>query len=208
MNSSPCAKLTMPRMPKISASPTPISTYIAPRTRPWKTSSERMAGSRRRLRSMRSEPLLHDVVEPLAEGLDRPLVAVLAQVKHIHPVRDADRLPDVLVDDQDGVAVLLEAGDLRVDLVDQLRHQADRGLVEQQGLGARHGEPRHLEQPLLAAREGACRPAPALLELRVAGVDALEPLRHPRLVPPDRPGPELEVLLDRHRREGAAPLEQ
>src|SRR3954454_5743510 len=120
MNSSPCAKLTMPRMPKISASPTPISAYIAPRTKPWNTSSERIAGSRRRLRSMGSETLLHDVVEPLAEGVGPSLVAVLAQVQHVDPVRDADRLPHVLVDDQDGVPVLLQPGDLGVDLVDQL----------------------------------------------------------------------------------------
>src|SRR3546814_4942787 len=78
-----------------------------------------------------SDPLLHDLVEPLGDLIPRSHVAVLTERQGIDVVGDADRLLHVLVDDEDGVALLLQAGDLLVDFVDELRHEPDGGLVEQ-----------------------------------------------------------------------------
>src|SRR3546814_1602013 len=94
---------------------------------------------------MPSGPLLHDLVVPLVYVIPRSLVAVLTERQGIDVVGDADRLLHVLVDDEDGVALLLQAGDLLVDFVDELRHEPDGGLVEQQGLRTGHGQPGNLQ---------------------------------------------------------------
>ena len=92
-----------------------------------------------------------------ANSLLRPVVAVLAEIEHVDVIGDLDRLLDVLVDHQDGEFLLLQLRDLVVDEIDQLGHQADRGLVEQQRLRSGHGQARDLEHALLAARERARR---------------------------------------------------
>jgi hypothetical protein len=100
------------------------------------------------------------------------------------------------------------AFDLGVDEVDELGHQADRGLVQEQGPGSGHGQAGDLEHPLLAARERARRLPPALLQLGKTGVDLLERAPERRLVALEDPAAELEVFLDRHARKDAVALEQ
>ena len=81
----------MPRMPKISDRPTPISAYIAPRTRPWKISSERTAGSSQYVEIDHQSHSRMMSVEPLLEVGSGPVVAVRPEIEHVDVVGDLDR---------------------------------------------------------------------------------------------------------------------
>src|SRR3546814_17126106 len=91
--------------------------------------------------------------------------------------------------------LLLQAGDLLVDFVDELRHEPDGGLVEQQGLRTGHGQPGNLQHALLAAGQPARGEAPHFFPARVARVEALAGILHARLVLATAPATPPPVLL-------------
>src|SRR3546814_12532570 len=103
--------------------------------------------------------------------------------------------------------LLLQAGDLLVDFVDELRHEPDGGLVEQQGLRTGHGQPGNLQHALLAAGQHARGEAPLFFQARVARVEALEGILHAPLVVAHDPATQLQVLLDGPAYEHAVSLE-
>src|SRR5206468_8296177 len=132
-----------------------------------------------------------------ALGHDPPLL------EDVGAGRDGEGLRDVLLDQQDRDALGVDPGDDLEDLVDDLRRQAERGLVEQQEARHRHQRPPDRDHLLLAARERAGELSPALAQDGESGEDALEALGAPRACR-GRVAADLEVLLDRHRREEAA----
>ena len=71
------------------------------------------------------------------------------------------RLRGVLLDEQDGGALLVDLGDDREDLRDEHRGEPHRRLVEQQHARARHERAADREHLLLATGERAARLRPA-----------------------------------------------
>ena len=94
-----------------------------------------------------------------------------------------------LLDEQHGDAALADLGERLEDHVDDLRREAERGLVEQQDVGPGDERARDRELLLLAAREHAGAPAPELLDDREERVDGFDVLGARRRASggPDRP---------------------
>src|SRR2546425_6401556 len=129
----------------------------------------------------------------------------LADLEHIGLLRGGEREVRVLLDDEDGQALLVQPGEDLEDLADDDRGEAERGLVEHEQ--ARPGDQRAAEREhlLLAARERAGRLCAPLAELR-------EVAEHPRGVVLEavaaaaRVGAEAEVLPDGELADDPAPL--
>src|SRR4051812_5567883 len=81
----------------------------------------------------------------------------------------AQRRLDVLLDEQDRHAAVVDAADLAPDLRHEERHDALGGLVEDDELRPHHQAARDGEHLLLAARERAARLADTLLQAREMG---------------------------------------
>ena len=105
----------------------------------------------------------------------------------------------VLLDQEDGQALGLEADEDAADLADDERGEPFRRLVEEQHPAVGEERPADGQHLLLAARERAARLGFALPEAREQLEDAIEG-------PPVRSGAEEQVLADRERREDAASL--
>src|SRR5919205_4366977 len=149
---------------KSIASPSASSAYVEPSESPlmhcWTNSC-------RVIRSFRHAEVggLHAAVAP--ELLRRPLRLDRAHAHEVRAVADAERLVDVLLDEQDRHALLVAEPDDQVeDEPDELRREAERRLVEEEQPGRRHERPRDRELLLLAARERGSRQAQALAEHR------------------------------------------
>src|SRR3954449_9178808 len=114
------------------------------------------------------------------------------------PVGEARQGVDVLVDDDDRLALALEALQAGPDLGPDERRQALRRLVEDEELRVRHQGPADREHLLLAAGELRAEVVAALLQPREQLVDALErPARRPGAGGRGRD----EVLVHGERRE-------
>ena len=74
-----------------------------------------------------------------------------AGLQHIGAIRDRERHDGGLIDQQDGHALVAQRGEQIVKPFDQLRREAERGLVEHQHARARHQAARDREHLLLAA---------------------------------------------------------
>src|SRR5262245_4813680 len=88
--------------------------------------------------------------------------------------RDGESLHHVLLDQQHGHAVGVDAGTDLEDLVDDGRGKAERGLVEQEQARPRHERAPDGHHLLLAAGERAGELPPTLAQDRERRVDALE----------------------------------
>src|SRR6266511_4565777 len=148
MNSTPCAKLTTSMIPKIRVRPEATSARIMPVTMPL------MVWMRSCSSTLHPQVLMDDgVVVPEIRGS-----GVMAHHTLLHDVDALARLEGerhVLFHQQDRDTVAVECVDDLADLRDHARHQAFRGLVEQDDLRLQHhgaGDGEHL---LLAAGEGA-----------------------------------------------------
>src|SRR5438128_407707 len=103
------------------------------------------------------------VVQELAARAAHDDAAVL---EHVGALRDLERHGDVLLDQQDGEAALVEEVDGAQHLLHHQRGEAERGLVEHDELGRTHQAAADGEHLLLAAGHGAGDLRAALLEPR------------------------------------------
>src|SRR5919198_3450795 len=181
---------------KSIASPSASNAYVEPSESPlmhcW-TNSWKVIRSRRHAEVGR----LHAAIA--AEFLRRPLGVDPAHAHQVRAVADPKRLVDVLLDEQDGDALLApEAHDQVKDEPDELGREAERGLVEEQEPRPRHESPCDRELLLLPARERGRRQPQPLAERR----EELEQPFPPGVVArPARGGAEAQVLRHRQARE-------
>src|SRR3990172_6947595 len=111
---------------------------------------------------------------PAAQLLDSTLAFDQAGIHQIGPVDDLQAAVHVLLDQQDGHAALVQAGDQLENLVDQGGGQPQRGLVQHEQARTGHERAGDGQLLLLAAREGGPRLLQALLEYREEVVDLIE----------------------------------
>src|ERR1700724_2199933 len=180
MNSSPCAKLTTSMMPKISVNPEAISARIMPVTMPFTVwmSSRRGGKLRKKSRTviiLHTQILVDDGVVRL-ERRGRRLVPDRALLHEIDALARREGERHVLLDQQDGDALLGERGDDLPDLRHHARHQAFGRLVEQDDLRLEHHGAGDREHLLLAARQRAARLVAPLGEHRKICKDLAEQL--------------------------------
>src|SRR5215472_10617851 len=121
-------------------------------------------------------------------------------LEHVGVVRDLERLPRVLLDHQDGETARVDLLDLLEQALDDLRRQAERGLVHEQqpwlgDQGSRDGQ--HL---LLAPGQRAGELAPALAQAREQ-LEQMVDARAERGAVPARERPQLEIFVDAEGRE-------
>src|SRR6266571_2191385 len=110
----------------------------------------------------------------VGEAFARPLATDLAPLDHVEVIRDLDRLVDVLIDEEDRHTARTRGPELGVDLLDDPRREAGRGLVdEEQARGGHHllRDGQHLR--LAAAQRRRASPSP-LAEMRKRRVGALQ----------------------------------
>src|SRR6266542_2338281 len=140
-------------------------------------------------RELRARPL-----EPDPPGLD-----------HRAPLRDLERLAQVLLDEEHGDAGRVPLGDRAHHLLDEDRREAEARLVEHEEPRLRHERAPDRAHLLLPAGEAAGDLATPLAQPRERREDLLEVPRrggaHARVV-----GAELEVLAHRELRPELAPL--
>ena len=123
--------------------------------------------------------------------------------QNVGPVGNIQRHGDVLFDQQNGQPAFSQPRDQIENVVDHLRRQAERRLVEQQQPGPGHQRPSNRKLLLLAARQGAGQlPAPfrenrEQFEHLLPGGCGGGPVAARR-------GAERQVLVDGKRREHAA----
>src|SRR2546421_7601243 len=128
-----------------------------------------------------------------------------AGFEHVASVRHRQCLGRVLLDQQDGGALLIDVADDVEDLVDQDGGEAQRGLVEQQDTGSRHQAASDREHLLLATRKRATDLIQTLFDARKQFEDMF-------LVPPNSlpvlagEGAEEQVVADGQAAEDPAPL--
>src|SRR5881409_2279218 len=140
----------------------------------------------------------------MAHLIDRAVPDDLAQAQHHRAFGRLDRLARVLLDQQHGAAALVQALELVEDQGDRLRREPDRGLVDQQDLGAAQHRHRHLQQLLLAAGHVPGELVAPLAQDGEEVVDVLALALDVAVL--DGVGGHLQVLVDRHHREVAAAL--
>src|SRR5438552_3433994 len=176
MNRSPCAKLTMSMIPKISVSPEATSARIMPFTRPFTictmTWSTGIIGS--------DSQVLVDDGGVGAQRRRGPVVADGALLHDVHAVRDVERERYVLLHEQDGHALLVKDIDDLADLRDHARHEALGRLVQQDDARLEHHRARDGEHLLLASRQRAARLVAPLGQDREALVHLVEERLPPR----------------------------
>ncbi len=126
-------------------------------------------------------------------------------LQHIGAIGDAERLEHVLLDQQNGGAVVAHLGDDVEHVVDDGRRQPERRLVEQHDAWPRHQRPSDRHHLLLAARQLAGRLATLVAQDRKQVVDPLQRLRS-RRARRGQIAAEFEVLLDRHLGKEPPPL--
>src|SRR2546430_4104941 len=141
------------------------------------------------------------VVEQLAPGA---LEAVAAELQDEAAVRHGQRLLRVLLDHEDGRAVAVDREQRIEHDLDHARVEPQRRLVDHQQSWIQQQRDRHLEDLLLAAGERAGRRAALGREHRETRQQRLDVAAHAGVAA--QIGAHLEVLLDAHRREVAAPL--
>src|SRR5262249_37263035 len=120
MKRSPCAKLTMSMIPKMSVRPDATSARIMPLTRPLTICTKIWSNG---IIASDSQVLVDDaVVGTQLRG--RRVVSHHALLHDVDAVRDLERERDVLLDEQDRHALLVEDLDDLADLGHHARHQA------------------------------------------------------------------------------------
>ena len=132
---------------------------------------------------------------------DRRRVALgddLAALHHDAVGRQAHPEPDVLLDDEDRLAALLEHHHRVVDRPQRLRVEPERRLVQQEQHRVEHQRAGELHHPSLAAGQVAGVLVAALGDDREQVGDLVVPLLHQRLLAPDDVGAEQDVLAHGH----------
>src|SRR5215510_10625420 len=170
MNRSPCAKLTMSMMPKISVRPDATSARISPFTSPFTICTRIWSKG---IIPSDSEVLVDDGLVG-AQVRGRRVVADDALLHDVDPVGDREGQRDVLLDEQEGHAFLVKDLDDLADLTDHPRHEAFGRLVDQHDARLQHHRARDGEHLLLAAGQRAPGLIAALREDREALVDLLQ----------------------------------
>ena len=137
--------------------------------------------------------------------LSRRLLAVpeqhhLAGLQHIAAIGDGKRHGGVLLDHEDGGALLVDGLDDLEHLIDEGRRQAHRRLVHADQARPRHQGPPDGHHLLLAARERAGELLAPLLDAREQAVHPLQIIVQ-ILAIAARVGAHLEVLEHGHARE-------
>src|SRR4249919_2536802 len=120
---------------------------------------------------------------------------------HKHVLAELERRLDILFDQQDRNAALVDAVDLAPDVRNQPRHDAFRRLVENDEPWAHHQAARYREHLLLAARERVAGLFQPFLEPGEAGEDIVLPLEVAFAGNAD-----IQILEHRKIRENAPPL--
>src|SRR2546423_5660702 len=151
VSSSPWAKLIRPMIEKSIASPSASSAYVEPSESPlmhcWTNSCSV-------IRSFRDAEVGGRHAAVAAELRRRPLRLDRTDAHQVRAVADAERLVNVLLDQQDRHALLLAQPDDQLeDEPDELRREAERRLVEEEEPRPGHERPRDRKLLLLAARE-------------------------------------------------------
>ena len=111
-------------------------------------------------------------------------------------MRQPQREPCVLLDQQNGGTRFVQALDDAHDVGNELRRQPHGGFVEQHHAGAVHQGTPHRQHLLLTAGEQRTVLMATLVQDREQLIDFLEPLSPQRVVL-DREGTQFQVLLDR-----------
>src|SRR3954464_7783204 len=127
MNNSPWAKFTTSMMPKISVRPEAISARIMPVTMPFKvwmmnSSIGKSVKNERIAAILHPEILLDDVVADLEVGR-RGMVTDRALLHDVDALACFERQWHVLLDQQNGDALVVQGIDDLMDLRDHARHQ-------------------------------------------------------------------------------------
>src|SRR5215472_4438234 len=128
MNSSPCAKFTTSMMPKISVSPEAISARIMPVTTPltvWirNWSNGKLCRTFNSIAILDPQELLDDRIVHGQARRGR-MMADRALLHEIDPLARFQRQRDVLLDQKDCDALLMQCIDDGADLRHHARHQA------------------------------------------------------------------------------------
>src|SRR5215475_2401368 len=148
MNSSPWAKFTTSMMPKMRVSPEATRARIMPLTIPFtiwtRIWSKGITGSH-------SQVLVDDAEVPPELGRGG-VVADDALFHDVDAVGCLQRERDVLLDEQDGHAFLVQHVNDLANLGDHARHEPFGGLVEQDDARLQHHGPGDGQHLLLAAR--------------------------------------------------------
>ena len=137
-----------------------------------------------------------------------PLTLVLPDLQHVDVIPDPDRLADVLIDEEDGQTVRLEALDRIVHLLRDDGREPHRGFVANQDLGANHHAARDFENLLHPARQVAGLRLAPFVDEREQAVHSFELAPDPGLVVAEGPRAEPDVLLHRQVREHGPFLRQ
>src|SRR5690606_2285956 len=205
------ATLTIPRIPSTRLSPSANAAYTRPSVSPLSRSWRKLVMAAPGGWSVgwsQLQPLLDQLVQPVGE-LVAGAVEVVAPVRQrVDVVGQVHRRLHVLVDQQDGAPLRLQARDLLVHLVDEHRGEADRRLVDEQDRRVEHQRAGELQQPGLPAAERAGRLAAQRLEAGVAVEHALHRRPHPGPVAAGQPRAEPDVLLHAQARQGRPALRQ
>src|ERR687895_634442 len=146
------------------------------------------------------------------DGVGRALGDRPAAVEHDHVVAQAHHQVHVVLDQEEGPALLVELAHERGDAVEQRRVDAARRLVEQDRLRVGHQHAGELEQLLLAVGEVARLDALEVIDThpREPAAGALDRLWVARAAQPREAGApdgDQQVLEHRHAGEDAAQLE-
>src|SRR6476469_3759984 len=164
MNSSPWAKFTTSMMPKISVRPEATSARIMPVTIPFTVWMTIMSQGMSML-PLNSEVLVDNRIVD-GEGGGEGLMPHGAFLHEVDALAGGERQRHVLLDQQNGHALLVQHVDDLADLRDHARHQTFGRLVQQDDLRLQHhhaGDGQHL---LLTARERAAGLRAPLAEAR------------------------------------------
>src|SRR3989475_5514281 len=201
MMSSPWATLRTLRTPKTRDRPAAARPYSAPIRAP-STSAWARAGTG--LPEERQGPEVGAAHPRIGEQVGAaPLADDRAVLEEVRAVGEAERGPDVLLDEEDGDPGPVDLREHAQHRLDDARREAEGGLVEHEEARPRHEGPSDRDHLLLAARQGP-RPLPSPLgEAGEDGVDPLEP--RPATFPgPSTQGPQGPGLLHPHSTEEAA----
>src|SRR5690242_13190590 len=128
MNRSPCAKLTMSMMPKISVRPDATSAKIMPFTRPLTICTK--IWSKGIIAASNSEILMDERGVGAQRGR-RGMVADHTLFHDVDAIADVQRERHVLLDEQDRDTVAVQHIDDRADLPHHSRHETLGRLVHE-----------------------------------------------------------------------------
>src|SRR5262245_2396519 len=168
---TPCAMFNMPSEPQISDRPRVETAYMAPTVRPeamiWITTSSVMPASSSEVggEDLRAR-------DQIAAGPLPDEASIVEKVDVVSGIGDAR---GILLDQDHGAPLPLQAMDDPIDLLDEDRRQAEGGLVQHQHPARRHQAAPDPHHPALAAGERAGTLSAPLRELGQQGKDLVQP---------------------------------